>query len=82
MSYELSLAETVITILKAGSGVPGDMGMSIKIAPMTTETVYNARTCFSYNGSSEYRITTQPILPDLTGFTVSMCCVYMCYMHS
>ncbi|KAI0238627.1 Counting factor associated protein D [Lamellibrachia satsuma] len=62
--------QTVITILKAGSGVPGDMGMSIKIAPMTTETVYNARTCFSYNGSSEYRITTQPILPDLTGFTL------------
>ena len=71
MSYG-HFAETVITIQRAGTGVPGDMGVSIKVAPMTTETVYNARTCFLINGSSEYQITTQAILPDLTGFTVGV----------
>jgi hypothetical protein len=46
----------------------GPYGTSLKIAPVTTETETNARTCLQVNGTSEYTIEPQTILPDLTNF--------------
>ncbi|KAI4467184.1 cysteine protease family c1-related [Holotrichia oblita] len=43
-------------------------GTSLKIAPVTTEAETNANTCLQVNGTDEYRIVPQPILPDLNGF--------------
>lgn len=47
-------------------------GSSIKIAPVTTETVLNEDTCLQVNGTHEMLIEPQGIVPDLTGFKVSM----------
>lgn len=46
----------------------GEFGSSLKVAPVTTEKVQNLDSCLQVNGSSEYRIEPQSILPDLTGF--------------
>jgi C1A family cysteine protease len=46
----------------------GDYGSSLKIAPVTTDTVLNSKTCLQVNGSKEEKIMPQSILPDLTGF--------------
>ncbi|XP_050293350.1 digestive cysteine proteinase 1 [Anthonomus grandis grandis] len=43
-------------------------GTSIKIAPVTTEDEENARTCLQVNGTAKEPITTQGVLPDLTGY--------------
>ncbi|XP_056645189.1 digestive cysteine proteinase 1 [Diorhabda sublineata] len=43
-------------------------GTSLKVAPITTETEENVRTCLQVNGTSENRITPQSVLPDLTDF--------------
>ncbi|KAF7277901.1 hypothetical protein GWI33_009153 [Rhynchophorus ferrugineus] len=43
-------------------------GTSLKIAPVTTEDVTNSITCLQVNGTSEERINSQTVLPDLTGF--------------
>lgn len=46
----------------------GLYGTSLKLAPVTTETEVNANTCLQVNGTSEYKIEPQTILPNLTGF--------------
>ncbi|RZC35371.1 cathepsin L [Asbolus verrucosus] len=46
----------------------GPYGSSLKIAPITTETETNARTCLQVNGTEDYKIEPQTILPDLTNF--------------
>lgn len=43
-------------------------GTSLKIAPITTETEVNVRTCLQVNGSQDQPISPQTVLPDLTGF--------------
>jgi len=48
----------------------GEFGSTLKVAPVTTEKVQNLDSCLQANGSSEYRIEPQSILPDLTGFEV------------
>lgn len=45
----------------------GSYGVSIKIAPITTETVTNENTCLQVNGTSDLKILPQAILPDTTG---------------
>lgn len=49
-------------------GTTGSYGTSLKIAPVTTESEENARTCLQVNGTSGYSITPQSILPSLLNF--------------
>ncbi|XP_032691451.1 digestive cysteine proteinase 1 [Odontomachus brunneus] len=42
----------------------GQYGASIKIAPVTTESVTNEDTCLQVNGTSDMKIHPQTILPD------------------
>ncbi|XP_022913978.2 digestive cysteine proteinase 1 [Onthophagus taurus] len=44
-------------------------GTSLKIAPVTTEEKTNTNTCLQVNGTKDYQIEQQTILPDLTGFS-------------
>ncbi|XP_044264589.1 digestive cysteine proteinase 1 [Tribolium madens] len=46
----------------------GPYGTSLKIAPVTTETETNSRTCLQVNGTEDITIEPQSILPDLTNF--------------
>lgn len=46
----------------------GPYGASLKIAPVTTETETNANTCLQVNGTSDFKIEPQAILPNLDGF--------------
>ena len=45
----------------------GLYGSSIKIAPITTETISNQETCLEVNGTTELKIQPQAIVPDATG---------------
>nr|KAF7397988.1 hypothetical protein H0235_015996 [Vespula pensylvanica] len=45
----------------------GLYGTSIKVAPITTESVTNEETCLQVNGSSDFKIHPQSIIPDTTG---------------
>ena len=49
----------------------GQYGASIKIAPITTETVSNEETCLQVNGTSDSKIQPQSILPDTPEMEVS-----------
>lgn len=42
----------------------GEYGASIKIAPITTETVTNEETCLQVNGTIDMKIEPQSIVPD------------------
>lgn len=46
----------------------GQYGASLKIAPVTTENELNSRTCLQVNGSADYSIQPQSILPSLIEF--------------
>lgn len=50
----------------------GQFGTSLKIAPMTTDSVTNVETCFKVDGESATPIAVQSILPNLTNFKVSV----------
>lgn len=56
----------VITVQNAGIS---QYGFGYMIAPMTTYTVLNQKTCFGMNGSSDAPVTIQSVLPSLDGFT-------------
>ena len=60
----------MVSTIQLQSNSATDFGVGIKVAPMTTETVLNAKTCFWMNGTSDSPVTIQPILPDATNFTV------------
>ena len=45
-------------------------GTSLKIAPISTNDYMNKQTCLQVNGSSEYRIQVQSILPNVKNFTL------------
>lgn len=45
----------------------GSYGTSIKVAPITTESVTNQETCLQVNGTSNAKIYPQTIIPDTTG---------------
>jgi len=42
----------------------GQYGASIKIAPITTETIINENTCLQVNGTNNLKIQPQSIIPD------------------
>lgn len=46
----------------------GDFGTALKIAPVTTDEEPNKITCLQVNGTSDSRIETQSILPDVRNF--------------
>lgn len=48
----------------------GDFGVSLKIAPVTTDSFTNKDTCLQVNGTSENRIEVQGILPDAKNFSL------------
>ncbi|XP_012273561.1 digestive cysteine proteinase 1 [Orussus abietinus] len=45
----------------------GPYGASIKLAPITTETLSNKETCLQVNGTDDFKITPQTIIPDTLG---------------
>jgi hypothetical protein len=48
----------------------GQYGASIKIAPITTETIINEDTCLQVNGTNNLKIQPQSIIPDTFGMEV------------
>lgn len=46
----------------------GPYGASLKVAPVTTDESLNKRTCLQVNGTSDYTIQPQSILPDCKDF--------------
>lgn len=48
----------------------GRYGASIKIAPVTTETVTNDETCLQVNGTNDLKIQPQSIVPDASEMEV------------
>lgn len=48
----------------------GSYGASIKVVPVTTESILNEETCLQVNGSSDFKIQPQTIIPDTTGMEV------------
>jgi hypothetical protein len=59
------------TIQLAPSNV-GDLGVGIKVTPLTDEEVTNVKTCFWINGTVGNPVTLQSVIPDFTDFTVSI----------
>lgn len=48
----------------------GDFGSSLKIVPVTTETETNILKCLEVNGTEQFHISPQAVLPDLSNFKV------------
>lgn len=46
----------------------GDYGVSLKLAPVTTQNQMNKETCLQVNGSASYKIDVQGILPYVRDF--------------
>lgn len=49
----------------------GQYGASIKLAPITTETIDNKETCLQVNGTSDFKIQPQTITPDTSEMEVN-----------
>lgn len=49
----------------------GYFGASLKVAPVTTDDNLNLETCLQVNGTSDYRIEPQAILPNVTDFKLA-----------
>lgn len=45
-------------------------GVSLKIAPITTNELLNKETCLQVNGTEDNRVEIQAILPDVKNFTL------------
>ncbi|KAL0861381.1 hypothetical protein ABMA27_008929 [Loxostege sticticalis] len=58
----------MVKTYQMSSTVYPKFGTSIKIAPVTTESVLNKETCLQVNGSSDQAIQIQTVLPDMTDF--------------
>lgn len=54
----------------------GQYGSSIKVAPVTTESITNQETCLEVNGTTSSKIEPQSILPDASKMEVKD--IYMC----
>lgn len=52
----------------------GQYGASIKLAPVTTETVNNEETCLQVNGTNDFKIQPQSIIPDASEMEVNKNC--------
>lgn len=49
----------------------GQYGASIKLTPITTETINNEETCLQVNGTSDFKIQPQSIIPDASEMEVN-----------
>lgn len=49
----------------------GDFGSSLKVAPVTTNDALNRLTCLQVNGTADYAIEPQSILPDCSEFQLA-----------
>lgn len=49
----------------------GQYGASLKIAPVSTDEQQNKKTCLQVNGTSDYSIRPQSILPDVGDFALA-----------
>lgn len=47
-----------------------DFGTSLKVAPISTNEFMNKETCLQVNGTAEYHITVQSILPNVKNFSL------------
>lgn len=56
----------MVKTYQLGNG--GKYGTSLKIAPVTTESLLNSQTCLQVNGTEDASIEPQAILPSLIGF--------------
>lgn len=50
----------------------GQFGSTYEVVPMTAYTVRNQVSCFKVDGGSDAPVSIQGVLPDLTGFQVSL----------
>lgn len=49
----------------------GEYGRMLKVAPVTTETSLNVKTCLALNGTENLRISLQSVVPDISNYKVS-----------
>lgn len=49
----------------------GDFGASLKVAPITTNDKLNQLTCLQVNGTEDYAIEPQTILPNCSSFQLA-----------
>lgn len=59
----------------------GSYGKSIKIAPITTESISNEETCLEVNGTSQLKIQPQTIIPDTTGMEVKQYFLFFFFLY-
>jgi hypothetical protein len=60
----------MVSTIQLQSNSDTDYGVGIKVAPMTTETILNGKTCFWMNGTADAPVEIQSVLPDSSNFTV------------
>ena len=63
----------VITMQIAGDDKT-NFGKSMKIAPMTMDSIKIENKCFLVNGTNDQPVEPQAVLPDISKFTV---CIYL-----
>lgn len=60
----------MVSTIQLAPSSSSDLGVGIKVAPLTTEEVTNAKTCFWLNGTAGNPVTLQSVIPDFSTFTV------------
>lgn len=48
----------------------GEYGRMLKVAPVTTESSLNVKTCLALNGTKTLQISLQSVLPDIKDYKV------------
>lgn len=48
----------------------GKYGRMLKVAPVTTESSLNVKTCLALNGTETLTISLQSVIPDISNYTV------------
>lgn len=59
----------------------GQYGASLKIAPVTTESISNEETCLEVNGTVDFKIQPQSIIPDASEMEVKEICNFISYIY-
>lgn len=70
-SSRIDYYDGMVSTIQLAPSSPSDLGTGIKVAPMTDETVTNAKTCFWINGTEGNPVTLQSVIPDFSTFTVN-----------
>ena len=60
----------MVSTIQLAPSSSSDLGVGIKVAPLTTEEVTNAKTCVWLNGTAGNPVTLQSVIPDFSTFTV------------